>query len=218
MNEHANLTRPAHKITTLTCDFPTGLINAGEAAAKSGLSTKRLLELAADDYVPHWRIDGGEPLFKIGDLKRWCARNLVSESKGLDLPRRPVSIVIEPDPADATIVPGALREVENLRDISAAIRLATSGIYFLCYASQIVYIGQSVSAISRIQSHIDQKQFDQAFLLPWPRCDLDRLEGALIRHLRPPLNGNPGPTGGCCDTELKDLARQILDPSRATTC
>jgi hypothetical protein len=44
-------------------------------------------------------------------------------------------------------------------------------------------------AHSRVSGHHRRYTFDTVFFLPWPGDDLDRIEGALIRSLRPPFNG-----------------------------
>ena len=52
-------------------------------------------------------------------------------------------------------------------------------------------MGQSTNPLSRIPAHKDKK-FNEAYMLPVPTCDLDAVEGALIRLLKPPLNGGVG--------------------------
>ena len=60
--------------------------------------------------IPHFRIDGGPPLFSLGGLKEYVRRYLVTVCPGEPLPinLRPV---IQQPPAPATI-PRALAEVE----------------------------------------------------------------------------------------------------------
>jgi len=82
-----------------------------------------------------------------------------------------------------------LRQFAGLRDISDLISLR-SGIYFLCHRGRVVYVGQAAVVARRINEHIEAKEFDQVFFLPWPQWDLDQIEGAFIRALSPPLNGN----------------------------
>jgi hypothetical protein len=63
-----------------------------------------------------------------------------------------------------------------------------SGVYFLCRGHTVLYVGQSVEPILRIRQHVASGDFDRAYVLPVPRKALDRVEGAFIRSLKPPLN------------------------------
>lgn len=65
-----------------------------------------------------------------------------------------------------------------------------SAVYILCRGTEIYYIGQSTNFLGRISQHFIHRrgQFDKVHYIPWPAADLDRLEGALIRHFQPPGN------------------------------
>jgi hypothetical protein len=63
-----------------------------------------------------------------------------------------------------------------------------TGIYFLCRDGALLYVGQPSNVVDRISEHAKRYEFDTVLFLPWPRVDLNRIEGALIRTLRPPLN------------------------------
>jgi hypothetical protein len=93
--------------------------------------------------------------------------------------------------------------MEGLRDATPLLEIC-SGIYFLCQYGQLVYIGQSVQLASRISTHRAHKEFDRIFFLPWPRFDLNRIETALIKILRPPLNGT------FKDSEATEADRELL--------
>lgn len=64
------------------------------------------------------------------------------------------------------------------------------GIYFLSWAGEIVYIGQSWDVATRIEGHrrAGAIRFDAASFIPCPREDLAAAEAALIRSLMPPGN------------------------------
>ncbi len=68
---------------------------------------------------------------------------------------------------------------------SAAFRPA---VYALVDKGEIVYVGQSVSPSARIRTHLADKAFTQVFILPTAAAELSRVEGELIRALRPVLN------------------------------
>lgn len=107
------LVRPAHRIEGITNEWPTGLKSLEDAARDLGISVDRLMGLADGGYAPHFRVDGGPPQFKIGDLKRWAAVNLVDHVYGRDLPS-PVRI-IAPAPARSLIATSMILNREHLR-------------------------------------------------------------------------------------------------------
>lgn len=182
-----------YSVAGVTTKWPTGLKSADEIAAQLGLKPERLVELAMSGFAPHYRIDGGDPLFRVGEVKEWAAVNLLQSCPGQPLPE-PIRIVVQPEQVgEWSRVPPELREIENLRDITGEV--SRIGIYFLCYQSRLQYIGQSINAVPRVADHQSSKRFDASYFLPWPKHDLNRIEGALIRALKPSLNGRHGPRG-----------------------
>jgi hypothetical protein len=87
-------TRPEHKIEILSSEWPSNLKSAKDAATDLGISEERLTRLADGGYAPHYRIDGGPPLFRIGELKRWGAVNLIQQVGGRDIPA-PVRVMLK---------------------------------------------------------------------------------------------------------------------------
>lgn len=181
------------RVEQLTADWPRDLKTAADIAPLFGLPDARLDTLAEDGFVPHYRIDGGRPLYRASEVKAWAARNLLQKVDGADLPE-PVRVVIAaPPPRDVWRIPECIREVAGLRDISGEV--SRVGIYFLCLSAEVVYVGQSTNAIARVAQHRrassegGAKEFDAVYFLPWPSESLDHVEGALIRWLRPRLNG-----------------------------
>jgi len=65
-----------------------------------------------------------------------------------------------------------------------------SGVYCLLKRSKVMYVGQSRNLLARIGTHVKtyRKQFDSILFSSVPLKNLDRVEGFLIRALRPPLN------------------------------
>jgi excisionase family DNA binding protein len=178
-----------HLVQARVTQWPTNLLTAEEAAESTGLPVERIRDLAMSGYAPSWRIDGGEPLFKISELKAWLAENLVARTAGKALPTQVVVTHTGPPISTLSDVPLEIRSIVNLRDISDY-RL-TAGVYFLCIDKKVVYIGQSTVVGSRLAVHHKEgkKEFDRIYFMPWPEHDLARMEGALIRALRPSLNG-----------------------------
>lgn len=77
-----------------------------------------------------------------------------------------------------------------------------AGVYFLYLKNTLQYIGQSTDPSARLVQHKKMgKTFDRVLALPVPNFMLARVEGALIRLLRPPLNAATGSRGEYEDNE-----------------
>ena len=173
--------------TSAEAKFPSALKSAREVSELIGMTERRLIELADAQYAPHWRIDGGEPMFQQAEIKAWAAKNVLSRCDGQELP---INLRVMIDPPAATDAPASIRELDNLKQLPLA--QFPPGIYFLVNEGEVVYIGQSVSPMARIAQHMGDKKFSAAYMLPVPSPFLDAVEGALIRLLRPALNGGLG--------------------------
>ena len=201
--------KPAHTITQLTDGWPSSLRTADEVCQGLGVNPERLIQLADSGYAPHWRIDNGPPLFRIGEVKDWLSQNILERINGKPLPQAVVVTVAKERINDYQNVPEQLRQIPGLFDISGEMR--RSGIYFLCQDNELLYVGQSVSVSARISSHHHEGKFNRVIFMPWPPDDLNSVEGALIRALRPPLNGQTvngkvrGPTSTRGDEETLRL-------------
>jgi hypothetical protein len=91
-------------------------------------------------------------------------------------------------------------------------------VYFLVKGSEVVYIGQSISMLSRAESHKKnpEKDFDEIFCLPIREAYLNEVEGAFIRHFKPKLNGRSktgkilGPAGLRTDEQILSFFGLVL--------
>lgn len=190
--------------------WPSGLKPAEDVVRECGLSLPRVLELADAELIPHWRIDGGAPLFKIKEVKDWLARTqLLTRYEGKPIP---CSVIVATEtPAVASELPLALRPLARELQF-LPFTGPRSGVYFLCHGDRVVYIGQSVCPVARVATHhAAGKVFDRAYVYPCLPEHLNLIEGALIRALLPELNGNPGPV-----TDVASLA--ALYPAAASCC
>lgn len=163
---------------------PSGLKPAAEVAPDVMLSAERLLQLATDGFAPHYRIDGGPPLFKLAEVKSWVGRNLTYHNPGVEMPVR-FDITIAPtSPVDA---PEEIRDIPGLVGVPLEF---TPGVYFLVRDGRIVYVGQSTNPMGRLAQHVGNpyKNFDRVFMVPIPREHLTAVENALIRMLQPAYN------------------------------
>jgi hypothetical protein len=105
-------------------------------------------------------------------------------------------------------VPQALAPlIEVLQE--ASLGEGTPGVYFLLRQDEVVYVGQSLSVLTRIETHRRQgvKVFDRAVYLTMPEEVLDEAEGAFIKLLQPEYNG----AGPVVADHLESLAR-LLPP------
>ncbi len=162
-----------------------GLKTAHEAAPLVRMSVTRVQELAQALILPHYRIDGGEPLFHLQSLKLYVRRNLTVAYDGATLPLELRPIVFTPV---SNPVPIALAKIQDriaeyfAGDIPACV-------YFLIKDNQVVYIGQSRNLPSRLSQHEgDGKTWDRVLFMPLPPADLLRVETEWIAALAPPLN------------------------------
>lgn len=167
-------------------DFPTGLKTAKEISESTTISEEKIISFADRGLMPHWRVDNGEPLFKIGEAKKWLGKNLVTRCNGSDFP---VNIKVSPEALDADPdkAPIEIREIQGLKRIP--IDDYAPCVYFLCKNNKVVYVGQSTSVANRVTSHKSSKDFDDVYLVHAPKDSLNYIESALIRHLKPKLNG-----------------------------
>ena len=171
---------------TSEVNWPTNLIDIGELSNRTSVTTSRLQEMVDCHYIPHWKLDGGTPMFQISETKKWIATNMLTRVDGIDLPIN-LKVCVEPPKASIIDAPVSIREIENLRMMPHY--NMTPAVYFLVEKDKVVYIGQSTNPASRVAAHDNIKVFDRVFILPVPRSALNGVEGALIRLLQPKLNG-----------------------------
>ena len=76
-------------------------------------------------------------------------------------------------------------------EISAAAKPIeeSSGVYFLVSCGEVVYVGQSVQVMNRVQEHRALKTFDSVAYIPCKPEMLNKLESLYIHILRPKTNG-----------------------------
>ena len=180
-------------------EYPSSLKAADQICESVSIDLERLLSLAENGIIPHWRIDGGAPLFKISEVKRFIAKNLMFRCEGSEVP---VNIKISPlaPIANNEEAPVEIREICGLRKIPQGDYAPC--VYFLCKDSKVVYVGQSISVASRISTHKHSKDFDEVYLVHTPSAMLNAVESALIRHLKPELNGPPPVRDDSQDKEI----------------
>lgn len=161
------------------------LKTAEEVAKVVRISAERILELSRSQVLPHFRIDGGEPLFSVPILKAYVRRHLTVTYEGAPLPLdlRPVVLkpVTESVPIALTMVQERLRECPPL-DLPPCV-------YFLIDRETVLYVGQSCNLPARLMQHSQAgRVWGRALFLPVPKAELLHVEGQWIRALKPSWN------------------------------
>jgi hypothetical protein len=135
--------------------------------------------------------------------------------KVLQFIRMNTSLTILPSEESNTPIPDDLLLIQGLHTLDFDGPLNPVGIYFLIKDHQVVYVGQSVSAIARIITHIneDRKEFGGAFFLPVPKHLLGLVEQSFIKSIRPLYNVRPGPIRSENVKLIKELNFRQISPS-----
>lgn len=163
--------------------WPTNLVLAADAAKEINISEERLLDLANSKIAPHYRLDGGGPLFKVSELKKWAGENILHKYEGKELPINLRLVVPFPEAKDP---PEELSKMDGLKEVLDFER--PSGVYFLINDGRVVYVGQTREIMLRLYTHRKQKDFDKVYMIEVPNQELDTVERKLIKVLDPPLN------------------------------
>lgn len=98
---------------------------------------------------------------------------------------------------------------DRLRRTSISPVIKRSGVYFLKWKGEIVYVGQSVNMFVRVNSHWD-KEFDEVTFFACEPHELNKWEGFFIRFLRPRLNGGCGSEDTNASAPISDLWDRVV--------
>jgi hypothetical protein len=191
--------------------LPIGLLSSDELSERLQKSHRfpvpasRIVELAVSGHLPCWWWQDGEtrhgPYFQIGRVKDWLVQNgWICEQSGIPFPGRLVVQLTPPSSQQAlrtTELPTVLR---GMACGLFPVNHTCPGVYFLICGDDVVYVGQSLNVAARVSSHISEKKkaFDKAVYLPVPQSDLNLVERAFIRALRPLYNDT---NNGCRVTD-----------------
>jgi hypothetical protein len=152
------------------------------------LSEEKLTELTKLGYLPHQRMDEQVRIIR-SEAVDWINDNLIQDVEGAPYPTAlPVLVdVSRKRVLQAASLPLSLQKLSGV--LRRVPRYDNVGVYFLCRGNTVVYVGQSVSVASRIQTHTD-KDFDTAYYLSVPEEDLNKVEASFIEILQPEYNRN----------------------------
>lgn len=203
----------SHIVMHQTNEYPSGLKTAAEMAASlDSIPEDRLNELANAGYLPHYRVDGGSPMFRAGEVKQWIASNLMGRCEGRSIPDAIRLVVAAPEVSDRP--PPSIMNLPGLQQMPSL--GYQPGVYFLCKKDEVVYVGQSITPSSRVNQHIYErrKEFDRVYLFPVPESELNNVEGAFILHLMPSQqgglrNGRATPTRPTMTKTAEEVLQEI---------
>lgn len=91
-----------------------------------------------------------------------------------------------------------------------------SGVYFLLFGDEVVYVGQAVNVYARIGQH-SGKRFDRYAFVPCDTHNLDALESLYIHLLSPKLNGVRPDGAKCAPISLDQLLSICSQANTGTT-
>ena len=180
--------------TIRTSIDPKTLAPVEVAAAYCKISPATLRSWTSSGHAPHYFLGDEGPYYRKTELRDWVIANLLVARGGLPTPKR-IDILCPVSETEGATPPLSISAIENLCRLM--VNGHTSGIYFLCDGQDVVYVGQSVSVLGRVATHLAEriKEFlpERVFFLPCPAEDLTRIENHYIRLLRPKYNtiGNP---------------------------
>ena len=176
-----------------------------------------LIKLAESNLCPHIKFIHPlrkeiEYLFYIEELVNWIKREFLVlynqipsySYKFCNYDKEELKINLKDS------IPQELYQIKDLYKIPLEIIDGTSGIYFLCEKSKIVYIGRAEDVFFRVNSHIRErnKEFDSAYFVRCPLGHLIKLEQILINFYKPKYNIKQ--TKGYTEKDIY-FAKQFLD-------
>lgn len=165
---------------------------------KTLVGTEQILKLAREGTIPHYifsdPLTGNSTfLFEASVIEKWLGECYLVENKGKwekivsEVKLRIVTNDMSMFVADPHEIPQELCSIKEIFQLPAD-GLVPPCVYFLCKDKKIVYIGQSMCLNKRIETHQKEKDFNSVFFIPVPVSQLLEIEGAMIKHFRPPLN------------------------------
>ena len=149
------------------------------------ISEADLIEWAESRLCPHYRVNGGPPLFNRTKLKDWITWNKIEVCDGKPLCN---FISHKVEAVENYKIPSCIAGIDGI--IEANLTTVFSGVYFLCKNNEIVYVGQAQSVSNRVGNHCGDgvKDFDSAFCIPVSISLLNAVEQYYIKAFLPKYN------------------------------
>lgn len=120
----------------------------------------------------------------------WLRRNTaLNELEELEARVKTLKYIERWNPVVSYLTDTTLYLPEDIVEAATSVGgLLNSGIYFLIKDEKIIYVGQSISVLSRVKDHQNYRDFDHFTCIPCPKEHLDMLESLYIHFLRPEQN------------------------------
>jgi len=157
------------------------------------ITPDQILEFAKQGLCPHYRAynpvnKSVKYLFASNEINEWFNKNYIQFVKGAM--NFELKIVEFNNPKIKTNVPGQLSQIEDLYEVDIDSLCDVSGIYFLCFNEEVIYVGQSVSIGNRVMTHKRSKvnKFNKVFFIFCPKHQLDYFESYFINLFNPKNN------------------------------
>lgn len=148
-----------------------------------------------------WKALASETGFTRAEVAAKCNWSMVQVKISLVAEVVPeIAPALVPSAFNSDSIPAEISQFGGMLD--ARDHALPAGVYFLYFKNALQYIGQSSDPSARLVQHRKMgKMFDRVYVLPVPSFMLARVEGALIRLLKPPLNTATGSRGDYEDAE-----------------
>lgn len=136
---------------------------------------------------------------KLAEERAQLAYKLLKQRRLVELRR------IKITPEQQELITARAHKNKYLIPVPLCSAFINPAVYLLYKEGKVIYVGQSNNPCKRIFYHVNNKDYDEAFILPVPKADLLVVEAVLIRTFRPPLN--IGATGFADNTYDKSILR-----------
>jgi hypothetical protein len=155
------------------------MLTAKEVFQITGVAEDEIIGYAKAKVCPHVLVSKKEIFFMRTHIVKWLRENVMEVHDGVQL--KPVPVLVKE--AMPWMVPQCLSMVsDRLIEVPKV-----SGIYFLVFGDEVIYVGQSKDVGQRIMGH-GEKVYDSVFILPCGLNHLNRVEAAFIGLLKPEMN------------------------------
>lgn len=104
-------------------------------------------------------------------------------------------------------IPIEISRIDELFKLPKSLFNSGTCIYFLCRENKVVYVGQAENVHQRLFEHMKTKLFDAVFYIRVQANKMNKIESALIAHLKPEYNR----TSLNGDNKSKSLAESVLN-------
>lgn len=148
---------------------------------------ERLESLAKSRVIPHVLVDSKHLRFFKTETMRAVISKYAEELDAIE-PYKPVPVFTRnPRLIEKEAIPLQLRGLLPL--LNEVNHHTIRGVYFLCHAAEVVYVGSSENIYARLPTHAHDKKWERVFYLPVGIFMIE-IEAAFITLIQPKYNKN----------------------------